>query len=61
MFSLNCVWINVWVNNREAGELSAHYAVKVIIPELFQGIEQDGTINFIQVPGYVESVTLTFT
>ena len=30
MFSLNCVWINGWVNNREAGDLRryrAHYDV----------------------------------
>ena len=34
MFSLNCVWINSWVNNREAGDLRryrAHYDVIVII------------------------------
>ena len=33
MFSLNCVWINGWVNNREAGDLRryrAHYDVIVI-------------------------------
>ena len=33
MFSLICVWINGWVNNREAGELRpyrAHYNVIVI-------------------------------
>ena len=24
MFSLNCAWINVWVNNREAGDLRHH-------------------------------------
>ena len=26
MFSLICVWINAWVNNREAGELRCHRA-----------------------------------
>ena len=34
MFSLICVWINGWVNNREAGDLRryrAHYDVIVII------------------------------
>ena len=34
MFSLNCVWINDWVNNREAGDLrryGAHYDVIVMI------------------------------
>ena len=33
MFSLICVWINGWVNNREAGDLRryrAHYDVAVI-------------------------------
>ena len=33
MFSLICVWINVWVNNREAGDLRryrTHYDVTVI-------------------------------
>ena len=34
MFSLICVWINGWVNNRKAGDLrryQAHYDVKVMI------------------------------
>ena len=34
MFSLICVWINGWVNNREAGDLrcyQAHYDVTVMI------------------------------
>ena len=26
MFSLICAWINGWVNNREAGDLSRHHA-----------------------------------
>ena len=26
MFSLICVWINGWVNNREAGDLRRHHA-----------------------------------
>ena len=33
MFSLICAWINVWVNNREAGDLRhhrAHYDVNVM-------------------------------
>ena len=36
MFSLICVWINGWVNNRKAGDLRhyrAHYDVIVMIPE----------------------------
>ena len=35
IFSLKCSWINVWVNNREAGDLirhPAHYDVIVMIP-----------------------------
>ena len=35
MFSLTCVWINGWVNNREAGDLRrhrGHYDVNVMIP-----------------------------
>ena len=35
MFSLICVWINSWVNNREAGDLRrnrAHYDVIVMKP-----------------------------
>ena len=34
MFSLNCIWINSWINNREAGDLRrdrAHYDVIVMI------------------------------
>ena len=34
MFSLICVWINGWVNNREAGDLRrylAHYDVIVMV------------------------------
>ena len=34
LFSLNCIWINSWVNNRKAGDLRRHHAyydVKVMI------------------------------
>ena len=34
MFSLICAWINGWVNNREAGDLtrySAHYDITVML------------------------------
>ena len=37
MFSLICVWINSWVNNREAGDLRryrAHYDVIVMLQEI---------------------------
>ena len=36
--SLICVWINGWVNNREAGDLRcyrAHYDVTVMYPDFF--------------------------
>ena len=35
MFSMICAWMNVWVNNREAGDLRchhAHYDVTVMTP-----------------------------
>ena len=38
MFSLICIWINVWVNNREAGDLRryrAHYYVSVMFIALW--------------------------
>ena len=44
MFSLICVWINGWVNNREAGDLRryrGHYDVSVMdhtCPEVQQRI-----------------------
>ena len=39
MFCLICTWINSWVNNREAGDLSshsAHYDVSVIVYLLYK-------------------------
>ena len=36
MISLICVWLNDWVNNREAGDLRryrAHYDVIVLLPD----------------------------
>ena len=38
MFSLIFVWINDWVNNREAGDLRryrAHYEVIVMVQDIF--------------------------
>ena len=38
MFSLICVWINSWVNNREAGDLRryrAHYDVTVMSHDIY--------------------------
>ena len=40
MFSLICVWINGWVNNREAGDLRRHRAHhNVIVMHTVQGLE----------------------
>ena len=36
MFSLICVWINGWVNNREAGDLRRHRAHYDVIVMCFQ-------------------------
>ena len=35
MFSLNCAWINGWVNNREAGDLRRHRAHYDVILMIF--------------------------
>ena len=46
MFSLICVWINGWVNNREAGDLRrhrAHYDVTVMSYSGTQSRMQSGT------------------
>ena len=46
MFSLICVWINGWVNNREAGDLRryrAHYGVTVMY--LFDSPRHRGIAN----------------
>ena len=37
MFSLICVWINDWVNNREAGDLRRYRAHSDVIVMLIQG------------------------
>ena len=40
MFSLICIWINAWVNNREAGDLRryrAHYDVIVMCNTIYLG------------------------
>ena len=41
MFSLICVWINNWVNNREAGDLRCyrtHYDVTVMYPVMYPSL-----------------------
>ena len=46
MFSLICAWINSWVNNHEAGDLSrhrAHYDVTVMSLSRFCGIHLGAT------------------
>ena len=50
MFSLICVWINGWVNNRKAGDLRryrAHYDVIVMICTLLNHIELPALLNHI--------------
>ena len=47
MFSLICVWINGWVNNREAGDerrYSAHYDVTVIVRPQHQRLRLYATV-----------------
>ena len=49
MFSLICVWINGWVNNREAGDLKhyrAHYDVIVMTSRGPGGYCQDNIIAY---------------
>ena len=49
MFSLTCVWINDWVNNREAGDLRryrVHYDVTVMISLMFH----DMIMNMLAAP-----------
>ena len=39
MFSLICVWINCWVNNREAGDLRCHrthYDVTIVVTKILE-------------------------
>ena len=48
MFSLICVWINGWVNNREAGDLRrhrGHYDVNVMCTERLQFKEPVGVFS----------------
>ena len=49
MFSLICTWINDWVNNREAGDLSryqGHYDVIVMITLRMQGVRIKGIPDY---------------
>ena len=40
MFSLICIWINGWVNNREAGDLRCHHTHhNVIVMHTVQGLD----------------------
>ena len=53
MFSLICVWINDWVNNREAGYLRrhhTHYDVIVMVRNcLFRGISRLAVLSMLDV------------
>ena len=43
MFSLICVWINGWVNNREAGDLRrhrGHYDINVMVLNMFKTVAE---------------------
>ena len=47
MFSLICVWINVWINDGEAGDLKhyrAHYDVTVMIGLDRRGVQREGIL-----------------
>ena len=61
MFSLNCTWINGWVNNRESGDLrrhSAHYDV-IVMAWNFKNCARNISIHFMAIephgqwPGHV--------
>ena len=41
MFSLICVWINDWVNNRKAGDLRCYRARYDVVVMYFDGLVQD--------------------
>ena len=38
MFSLICAWINYWINNRKAGDLTRHLAHYDVIVMLYHGV-----------------------
>ena len=49
VFSLICVWINGWVNNRKAGDLRryrAHYDVIVILHDVTPNVELSGMLSY---------------
>ena len=47
MFSLNCVWINGWVNNGEAGDLRRHHAhYEVIVMSMHNCFEVPIALHF---------------
>ena len=53
MFSLFCVWINGWVNNREAGDLRrhhGHYDVNVMISSALYPVSLDWRPNNSNLP-----------
>ena len=59
-FSLICVWINGWVNNREAGDLRryrAHYDVIVMVYLKHQPCISDGHHRSVQI--YTQDITRT--
>ena len=46
MFSLICVWINGWVNNREAGDLRRHHAHYDVIVMIYEDLCHAPQVNF---------------
>ena len=57
MFSLICVWINDWVNNREAGDLRrhrGHYDVNVMKSDEFSRIYRKRNNNLLNTGGVLD-------
>ena len=60
MFSLICVWINDWVNNREAGDLScyrAHYDVTNAFVHQWTSVVMDSTSGNGVLPVWCQAIT----
>ena len=56
MFSMICTWINAWVNNRKAGDLSRHCALYdvIVMVTILKEIDHDVTIVSSMSPTAVE-------
>ena len=63
MFSLICVWMNGWVNNREAGDLRHHrarYDVTVMVWKSGAYISDIISARICWLPGATRSYTLSY-